>query len=166
MKKLSFAALAFSVVLGQNVFATAPAETMQKPGMTNPTQTTSMNSTAPMQCHHHHLCYHHIKEMLQTMNLDSNQQAKVNSIKDKMKQDQKANWDKMRSLRGQFRTLIESDQMDSGKLDDLINQKKEVYGQIIKTRVTGMHDIYHTLNEQQRAKFKDMIQKCEQEHNK
>ncbi|MBA4696169.1 MAG: Spy/CpxP family protein refolding chaperone [Legionella sp.] len=158
MKKLSLAVLALSFVMGQAAFATSEAahKTM------SPTAVTATPANDMMHDHHQmHHCLFHMKKMMHELNLDKAQQDKIKSIKDELKVSQKSNWDQMRGLHKQVHEIIQSNTLDNAKLDQVVDQKKELLGRMMKAHITAKQQMYNVLNDKQKAKLNQMMQQCD-----
>ncbi|CEK10483.1 Spy/CpxP family protein refolding chaperone [Legionella hackeliae] len=153
MKKISLVALVLSFVLGQTAFAAATSENSNS----SSTPTSSMSSDKSCSCPEKRM-----QEMMSSLNLNSDQQAKIKSIKDQLKQTQQANWDQMKSIRTQMHDLVTSDTMDNSKLDSLVSQKKELMAQMMKAKIVAKQQIYSVLNADQKTQFKQMMKQMEQ----
>ena len=132
-KMLSAVFFAFSLIMGQ-AFA----------------DTTSTDKSSSCGCGH-------MKKMAETLKLDDSQQAKIKSIREQMKASQQANREQMKSIRMQMNQLVQSTNMDESKLDSLINQKKELMAQMMKSRAMAKNQIFNLLNPQQKAQYQDMV---------
>lgn len=152
MKKVSLVALVLSFVLGQTAFAATATDN-------STTSTSSSMSSDKGSCP----CPgKRMQEMLSALNLDASQQAKIKSIKDQLKQSQQANWEQMKSIRSQIHDLVAADSLDNSKLDSLINQKKELLGQMMKAKITAKQQIYSVLNADQKSQFKQLMKQWEE----
>ncbi|WP_078767346.1 Spy/CpxP family protein refolding chaperone [Legionella maceachernii] len=103
------------------------------------------------------------KQMINSLHLSSDQQAKINAIKEQAKTTMQANHQQIKALRSQLNQLVESDNMDESKLDSLINQKKELMASMIKTKMMAKHQMYAVLNTQQKAQFQQMMHQMQME---
>ncbi|WP_051546150.1 Spy/CpxP family protein refolding chaperone [Legionella lansingensis] len=157
MKKITLAAVALSFIMGPMAFATTSTtsdQTTTTPSTTSDQMKDKMGSGCPHK--------ERMKEMMQSLNLDSSQQAKIKAIKDQLRQSQQSNMQQMKSIRSQIHDLITSGTMDESKLNSLIDQKKELLGQMIKAKIKAKQQIYNVLNDQQKSQFKQMLQQWEQ----
>lgn len=102
------------------------------------------------------------KQMVDTLKLDDSQQAKIKAIKEQAKASEKSNWEQMKALRVQIDQLVQSDNVDQAKLDGLINQKKELFGSMMKTKIMAKHQIYGVLNAQQKKQYQQMVKQWEE----
>ncbi|MCP0913451.1 MULTISPECIES: Spy/CpxP family protein refolding chaperone [Legionella] len=105
----------------------------------------------------------HMKKMMQELNLTPEQQTKIKEIKDNAKSNMQAKREEMMSLKKQMKELVRSEKMDEAKLDQLINQKKELMASKMKAKIMMKNQIYNVLDAQQKAKFAAMMDKWEQE---
>ncbi|MCA0402852.1 MAG: Spy/CpxP family protein refolding chaperone [Proteobacteria bacterium] len=137
-KMLSIVFFAFSLAMGQALADTPSTDSQSSCG-----------------------CGGHMKKMVETLKLDDSQQAKIKSIKEQMKASQQANREQMKSIRMQMNQLVQAPNVDEAKLDSLINQKKELMGQMMKARVMAKNQIFNLLNPQQKTQYQDMMKKWE-----
>ncbi|WP_028389524.1 Spy/CpxP family protein refolding chaperone [Legionella fairfieldensis] len=144
-KKFRFIAFAFSLILSQLTFAETAA-----PATAATQQSTSCGCNGDK-----------MKHMIDSLKLDEAQQTKLQTIKEQTKATIKANWQQMKALRSQMNQLIQSDTIDQTKLDSLINQKKELVGNMIKVKIMAKHQIYNLLNAQQKTQYQQMINQWE-----
>jgi protein CpxP len=158
MKKISLAAIGLSFIMGSMAFASATNSDASTPS-SDQTMTTSSSDQMGKKGG----CGEHLKKMISALNLDASQQAKIKGIKDQLKQSQQSNWEQMKSIRSQIHDLITSETMDDSRLNSLINQKKELLGEMMKAKINAKHQIYNTLNEQQKSQFRQMMQQWEAE---
>ena len=140
---LWIASFALSMALGQTAFADTQVEDSGK------------------SCR----CYgERFKQMVDSLKLDDTQQAKIKEIKEQTRQNEKADWQQMKTLREQIEQLVQSDDFDQSKLDALINQKKEILGNMMKAKIMAKHQIYSVFNPQQKAQYQQMIKQWEEKH--
>ncbi|MDI9819805.1 MULTISPECIES: Spy/CpxP family protein refolding chaperone [unclassified Legionella] len=151
MKKISLVAFLLSCMIGQTAFAAANQNAVNSAQPASNSQPSNDNA-----------CPDRMKKMIDGLNMDAAQQAKVKAIKDQLKESQKANWEQMKSIRSQMHDLIQSDTLDDSKLNSLIDQKKELLGQMMKAKVQAKQQIYSLLNDQQKAQFKQMMKQKEE----
>ncbi|KTD08120.1 Spy/CpxP family protein refolding chaperone [Legionella jamestowniensis] len=156
MKKISLVAIVLSFALGQTAFAAAANDDSTS------TQTTSTTSSMASDKGACPCPSKRMQEMMDSLNLDASQQAKIKTIKDQLKQSQQSNWEQMKSIRSQIHDLVTADSMDNSKLDSLINQKKELLGQMMKAKITAKQQIYSVLNADQKSQFKQMMKQWEE----
>jgi periplasmic protein CpxP/Spy len=104
----------------------------------------------------------HIKKLVESLKLDPSQQAKIKTIKDQTKDKLKDTWEKMKALRQQTQEIVQADTLDESKLDNLVNQKKELIGTLIKAKITAKHQIYELLTPEQKTKFQELMKQWEE----
>jgi len=107
-------------------------------------------------------CGEKMKEMITSLKLDDAQQAKIKVIKEQMKSSVKSNWEKMKGLREQINQQIHSDDMDSSKVDQLINLKAELMGKMMKAKAMARHQMYGLLTPQQKVQFQELFKKWDE----
>lgn len=134
----------------------ASTDTTSTSTTTSGGMTSSDNTTTPMGCHGKM-----IQMMMNSLNLDASQQAKIQAIHDQLKNDQKANWDKLRAIRSQIHDLITSDNFDASKASSLVDEKTAILGTMMKAKITAKNQIYNVLNDQQKTQFKQLMKDME-----
>jgi len=107
------------------------------------------------------LCQKRMDFMNKTLQLSSDQQAKIKAIHDSGKAAMKANWQQLKGLKDQMKQLVASDKLDQGQLDTLVQQKTALMGTMMKARVTLQNQVYNVLNDQQKKQFHDAMAKWE-----
>ncbi|KTD21622.1 Spy/CpxP family protein refolding chaperone [Legionella londiniensis] len=103
-----------------------------------------------------------IQKMEKELNLTADQKNKIMEIRKQAKEQMKATWEQMKALHQQKKELVRSEKMDQAKLDELVNQKKELMASMMKTKIMTQHQIYNVLDENQKEKFAAMMDKWEQ----
>lgn len=106
-------------------------------------------------------CMHNVIEKLV---LTAEQRSQIKAIKEKNKDAKEKFTQELRDIRAKMRPLVNSDTMDEAKLDALINQKKEVIAQIMKTKMMSKHQIYMVLDPSQKTMFHELAAKCDMIH--
>lgn len=153
MKKIKITTLALSIMIAPMTWVASDAMA------THPGHHNQMASTHQESCG----CQH-MKDMMKAFDLDKSQQAKIKTIKEDLSQSQQANREQMRSIRTQIHEFITSGSTDEAKLNGLIDQKKELLGQMIKARIMAKQQMYNVLTDKQKTQFKEKLQQWEQEH--
>ncbi|ASQ46088.1 Spy/CpxP family protein refolding chaperone [Legionella clemsonensis] len=156
MKKISLVALVLSFALGQSAFA-APANDTSTSNQTTSTTSSMSSDNGSCPCPGKRM-----QEMMDSLNLDASQQAKIKAIKDQLKQSQQSNWEQMKSIRSQIHDLIAADTLDNSKLNSLISQKKELLGEMMKAKISAKQQIYSVLNADQKSQFKQLMKQWEE----
>ncbi|WP_026069401.1 Spy/CpxP family protein refolding chaperone [Legionella tunisiensis] len=93
--------LAISLLAAQTLFASSSTQTAQ-----------SCNC-----------CVDGMRQILNTLNLSTDQQAKIKAIKAQLKSDTQSTWDQLNDIRRQIHALMQSDKVDEAKLDSLVDKK-------------------------------------------
>ncbi|KTD53119.1 envelope stress induced periplasmic protein [Legionella santicrucis] len=115
----------------------------------------------PKHCNAHHRSDKLAKEL----DLTSEQQAKLQTYKEKAQANFKTNYAKLRTLRTQINSLIQSDKIDEAKLDSLIEQVSQIRGSMLKNKVMMQHQMFTILDAKQKAKFLELKKKWYLDHN-
>ncbi len=105
-------------------------------------------------------------QMAEKLDLTAEQKTKIQAISDKAREDMKPKFDEMRSIRMQLNEQAAAKEVDEAKIDKLIDQKKELLGSIMKTRVMVRHDIDMVLTDAQKAKMNKMMAEWKAKHMK
>jgi protein CpxP len=121
---------------------------------------------------HSSMCENKMKQMVQSLKLDAEQQKKVAVIRDQFKASQKDNWTKMKASHDLIAQQVQADTLDQAILDEAVNQQAQQIGATMKAKALMQNQIYIILNPQQKTEFvammkaredkmKDMFKKCE-----
>lgn len=102
------------------------------------------------------------KNMFDKLDLTQEQKNQISAIKEKYKEQMKSNREEYKKLLSSMHDLIKSDKIDNAKLDDLINQKKELVASQFKLRIQMKHEIYHILTPSQQKQLDTMMQEIKQ----
>ncbi|QDP72613.1 hypothetical protein FOG18_08630 [Legionella israelensis] len=103
---------------------------------------------------------HEYKEkMLEKLNLTDAQKKQIEDIKKQYKEGMRAKFGELKNLRSQMIDLVKSDKIDENQLNQLVNQKKEILGSILKSKIMMKNQIYNVLNDDQKKQYIDMMQK-------
>lgn len=103
-----------------------------------------------------------VKKMEKELNLTAEQKKKIKEIRKEAKDKMKAKWAEKKAIYKQKQELVRAEKLDEGKVDELVNQKKEIMASIMKTKITMQHDIYHVLDEGQKQKLSKMMDEWHQ----
>lgn len=109
------------------------------------------------------------KRMFEKLNLTEQQKSQIEAIKNQYKEGMKAQFEEAKKLRKQMKDLVKADRVDENQLNQLVNQKKEIMGALLKSKIRMKNQIYHVLNEEQRKQYQEMMEKkmrhMEKKHN-
>lgn len=108
------------------------------------------------------VCRESLSKMVQSVNLDDGQKAKVKSILDQLKSNLKASGSQMHDLDTQLTEQVNSSNMDQDKANGLVDQQTKLIGDMIKARIMATNQIFSILNPQQKEKLQAMIKKSEE----
>ncbi|KTD06587.1 envelope stress induced periplasmic protein [Legionella gratiana] len=109
--------------------------------------------------------HHRSDKLAKELNLTPEQQAKLQTYKEKAQATFKTNYAQLRSLRTQINTLVQADKMDEAKLDSLIEQVNKIRGAMLKSRIMIQHQMFALLNAKQKAKFLELKKKWYSDNN-
>lgn len=93
------------------------------------------------------------------LNLTDEQKVKIQALKTQNLQTFKTNIQKLKAIRPQIISLINSDKMDETKLDALLAQRSQIKNSMVKNRIMMQHQIYSLLTEEQKSKYRDLTKK-------
>jgi protein CpxP len=108
------------------------------------------------------VCRESLNKMVQSMNLDTSQKAKIMPILDQLKSTIKTNASQMDGLESQIEEQVNSTNMDQEKINSLVNQKTKLIGDMMKAKIMAKHQIFSILNAEQKGKFQDMMKKADE----
>ena len=104
------------------------------------------------------------QKMTEKLDLTADQKSKIMAIGTKAREDMKPKLEEMRSIHMQLNKLAGEKVLDQGKIDTLVNQKKDIVGAVTQMRITTRHDIDMVLTAPQKAKLDAMVMKWEGTH--
>lgn len=107
------------------------------------------------------LCADRISEMKTNLNLTAEQEGKIKSIKENLVKDQMSNWKQLDDLNKKLREQAQSNQVDDAKLTQLSDEAGQLISQTIKAKTKAENQIFMTLNDEQKSKYKEFINKRE-----
>jgi periplasmic protein CpxP/Spy len=108
------------------------------------------------------VCRESLNEMVQSINLDAAQKAKIKPILDQLKSTFKANESQMEALKSQITQQVNSANMDQGKVNSLVDEKTKLIGEVMKAKIMAKNQIFALLNPQQKGKLQEMIKKSDE----
>ena len=103
-----------------------------------------------------------VKMLVEKLALDTKQQANVCDIKSQLRANMQSNWENLRTVHMQINQEVMSDKMNETKLDVLIDAKVQLFTAMMKARAMSDHQIYTSLNAEQKTKFQAMIKQQEE----
>lgn len=106
-------------------------------------------------------CGEGIKQMVATLKLDDAQKEQISPILDQLKSSMKDIGTQLGDLDTQINQQLYSASMDQAVVDDLIDKKAKLIGDMIKAKVAAESQIFAVLNTQQKMQLQDMIKKLE-----
>lgn len=109
--------------------------------------------------------HHRSDKLAKELNLTPEQEAKLQTYKEKAQANFKTNYAQLRTLRTQINSLIESDKIDEAKLDSLIDQINKIRGSMLKNKIMMQHQMFTILDAKQKAKFLKLKKKWYLDHN-
>ncbi|ARG96503.1 Spy/CpxP family protein refolding chaperone [Legionella micdadei] len=107
-------------------------------------------------------CGKGIKDLVESLNLDDSQKAKIKPILDQLKSTVSDKAGQMDSLRKQISQQVTSGNMDQSTVDNLVDQKTKLIGDIMKAKIAATNQIMGILNDTQKAQLQKKIQDFEE----
>ena len=118
-------------------------------------------AVSPVVLAHSGGCGEGFKSMVESLKLDDSQKAKIKPILDQLKTSMKNDADQMKDLSRQINQQAESATMDQSAVDDLIDKKTKLIGDMMKAKITAKNQIISVLNPQQKAELQNKMKKME-----
>jgi protein CpxP len=107
------------------------------------------------------ICGEGMKKMVESLNLDDSQKEKINPILDQLKSNLKASWSQMKDLQTKIHEQSISANMDQSAVNNLVDQKTKLIGEMIKNKLAAKNQIYNLLNDEQKKKMQTKIDNLE-----
>jgi len=107
-------------------------------------------------------CGNEMHKMMESLNLDKDQKAKMQPVVEQFKSTMKANWSQMKDIRSQIKKQVQSDNMDKATVDGLIDKQTKLMGDMMRARIMAKHEMFTVLNAQQKATLQSKEVKWEE----
>lgn len=107
-------------------------------------------------------CGENLRTMVESLNLDKTQKEKIKPILDQVKSAMQDKSSQMNDLENQINGLVSSNNLDEGALNNLIDQKTKLIGDMMRTKLMAKNQIFAILNDKQKADLQSKISKAEQ----
>ncbi|WP_347252613.1 Spy/CpxP family protein refolding chaperone [Legionella sp.] len=107
-------------------------------------------------------CGKGIRDMVQSLNLDDSQKAKIKPILDQLKSTVNDKATQLDGLRKQISQQVMSANMDQSTVDNLVDQKTKLIGDIIKAKIAATIQIMSVLTDAQKTQLQKKIQDLEE----
>ncbi len=109
------------------------------------------------------ICGESIKKMVSSLlNLSEDQKTKIKPILEQLKSTLSEKRTQLDDLSKQFAQQEQSASMDQSTVNNLVDQKTKLIGDIIKAKITARNQISNILNDQQKAQLQKMVSKAEE----
>ncbi|MCC5792865.1 MAG: Spy/CpxP family protein refolding chaperone [Legionellaceae bacterium] len=99
------------------------------------------------------------KDWMEKLDLSDEQKQKIKAIQDKYRPSIKEGMMQKRKLYHEMMMMSQQKDMDSSKLDSLMEQQNKVSKDVITTKVKMKNEIYQVMDTEQQEKLKEMKQK-------
>ncbi|MFA5960771.1 MAG: Spy/CpxP family protein refolding chaperone [Tatlockia sp.] len=107
-------------------------------------------------------CGEKIKTMVESLNLDSGQKDKIKPVMEQLKTSMEGSVTQMKDISGQLKQQMESTTMDQSTVNDLIDKKTKIIGDMMKAKVMAMNQVYNILNPQQKMQLQTKVKQVEE----
>lgn len=108
-----------------------------------------------------HDCKKGLSHIVDSLNLTSDQKAKVKPILEQLKSSVNTSASQMKSLRDELNQQIHSANMDESVTNGLIDKKVKLIGDVIKAKATAAHQVYVILDDKQKAQAMSLVKEME-----
>lgn len=106
-------------------------------------------------------CGEKLKDMVSSLKLDAAQKEKIKPVMEQLKTSMQGKWSQMDMIETKMKQQVQSNTMDQNVVNDLVDQKTKMIGDMMKAKITAKNQIYNTLNPQQKIQLQGMLQKVE-----
>jgi|LakMenEpi03Aug12_release.lakeMendotaPanAssembly.Ray.scaffolds.fasta_scaffold904521_1 protein CpxP len=103
-----------------------------------------------------------LHKIVQSLNLTDAQKTQINPILSELKSELKKVGSQMGNIRSEIKQQVNSTNMDKTKVNDLVDKKTKLIGDMIKAKLTAQNKIYSILNPEQRQKLSEAINKADE----
>lgn len=103
-----------------------------------------------------------MNKMVESLKLDDAQKQKIKPVLENLKTTMQQDGRQMHDLSKQIRDQVNSSNMDQAKVNDLIDQKTKLLGDMMKAKASARNQIFSVLNDQQRAELKNKMMKMQE----
>lgn len=142
MKKLILSALVLSLAITPPIFAEID---QKQPGKQN-------------------IGHSPIRQMMRGISLSKDQQAKIKQLESQDQAAMMQSRQKMQGIQQDIMNLVESEKMDTNKLDILVRYQTSLIADQMKLKAQMHHEIYNLLTPEQKVQFKKKEASFKQQH--
>lgn len=107
-------------------------------------------------------CGKSMEKMVESLNLDDAQKAKIKPVLEQLKSTIQSNASQFSSIETQINQQVNSATMDQGTVDGLVDQKTKLIGNMMKAKLAAKNQIIAILTPEQKTKIQDMMKKAEE----
>mgnify|MGYP000488118000 CR=1 FL=1 len=108
-------------------------------------------------------CGEGMSKMIESLKLDDSQKQKIKPILENLKTSMKQSGEQMRDLSKQINDQATSSTMDQSAVNDLIDKKAKLIGDMMKAKVMAKNQIYAVLNDQQKTQLQNKMKQMEEQ---
>jgi protein CpxP len=111
---------------------------------------------------HSGMCGEGMSKMLESLKLDDSQKQKIKPIMDSLKANMKQSADQMVDLSKQLNAQMVSETPDQSAVNDLVDKKAKLIGDMMKAKIDAKMQIYAVLNSQQKTVLQNKMKQIEE----
>lgn len=104
-------------------------------------------------------CGEGLKNMLSSIKMDDSQREKVRPVLENLKSNLQQNALQMKDIEKQIWAQISGSSMDQTAINDLVDKKAKLIGDMMKSKIMAKGQIYALLTSEQKKMFQDKMQK-------
>jgi protein CpxP len=108
------------------------------------------------------VCREGLAMMVNTLHLDQSQKEKIKPVLEQLKSTMQENRKQMKEVRMELTKQAHSENMDQSTVDGLVDKQTKLIGDNMKARINAKHQIFMSLNPQQRAQIQSRMEKMEE----
>jgi protein CpxP len=108
------------------------------------------------------ICKEKLSKMVQSLDLDDAQKAKIKPILAELKSSLQAAKAQMEGLRDKIAQQVNSAHMDQNIVNSLVDKKTKLIGDMIKAKIIAKNQIFAILNSVQKEKLQNMMRTAEE----
>lgn len=107
-------------------------------------------------------CGEGLKSMISSLKLDDAQKSKIKPIMEHLKSNVKDSVNQMSAIESQIKEQTVSANMDQSAVNNLVDQKTKLIGDLMKAKITATNQILVILTPAQKTQIQSMMKKLEE----
>jgi protein CpxP len=102
-----------------------------------------------------------LKDMVSSLKLDAAQKEKITPIIEQLKTSLKASGTQIEGVSAQLKHQLAEPTFDQSKVDDLVDQKAKLIGDMMKAKISATNQVFTVLTPKQKTEMQTMVNKLE-----